>query len=144
MDVLPHRMMRSVQLGLKDEALRSRTIWVCASCETCTARCPNSIDIAQVMDTLRQISQREGVPASRRSVPIFHKAFLDSIRKHGRVYEAEMATTFYLKAESWASLSKLAAMGLQMFGKGKVKLRPSRVRAVSQIRDIFGRSGLKG
>lgn len=144
MDVLPHRMMRCIQLGLKDDALRSNTIWVCASCETCTARCPNAIDIAHVMDTLRQISQREGVPASQRSVPIFHKAFLNSIRRHGRVYEAEMASSFFLKNESWRSLSKLAGMGLQMFRKGKVKLMPSRVRGAGEVRDIFRRTGLKG
>jgi heterodisulfide reductase subunit C len=144
MDIPPHRMMRCIQLGLKDEALRSNTIWVCASCETCTARCPNSIDIAHVMDTLRQMSQREGVPASQRSVPIFHKAFLNSIRRHGRVYEAEMATSFFLKNESWRSLSKLAGMGLQMFSKGKVKLMPSRAGATGQVKDIFRRTVLKG
>ncbi len=144
MDIPPHRMMRCVQLGLKDEALRSDTIWVCASCETCTARCPNDIDIAHVMDTLRQISQREGVPPSQRSVPIFHKAFLNSIRRHGRVYEAEMATSFFFKNESWGSLSKLATMGLQMFKKGKVKLMPSRLRGAGQVKDMFRRSGLKG
>jgi len=136
--------MRCIQLGLKDEALRSDTIWVCASCETCTARCPNDIDIAHVMDTLRQISQREGIPPSQRSVPIFHRAFLNSIRKHGRVYEAEMATSFFFKNESWGSLSKLAAMGLQMFKKGKVKLMPSRLRGAGQVKDIFRRSALKG
>lgn len=144
MDIPPHRMMRLIQLGLKDEALRSNTIWVCASCETCTARCPNGIDIAHVMDTLRQISQREGIPASKRSVPIFHKAFLSSIRRHGRVYEAEMATNFFFKNESWASLSKLAGMGLQMFSKGKVKLLPNRVRDLRKIREIFRRTELKG
>jgi len=129
---------------LKDQALRSKTIWVCASCETCSARCPNDIDIAHVMDTLRQISQSEGVPPSERSVPIFHKAFLDSIRKHGRVYEAEMATSFFLKNESWRSLSKLATMGMQMFGKGKVKLMPSRLRGAGQVKEIFKRTGMKG
>lgn len=144
MDIAPHRMMRYIQLGLKEQALRSNTIWVCASCETCTARCPNDIDIAHVMDTLRQISQREGVAPSQRAVPIFHKAFLSSIRRHGRVYEAEMATTFFFKNESWGSLSKLAAMGVQMFRKGKVKLMPNRVRGAGRVRDIFKRTGVKG
>jgi heterodisulfide reductase subunit C len=144
MDILPHRMMRCVQLGVKEEALRSDTIWVCASCETCTARCPNGIDIAHVMDTLRQISQRDHVPASQRSVPIFHNAFLSSIKRHGRVYEGAMAITYSFKNESWAGVFKLAGMGMAMFRKGKVNIIPKRVRSLGQIKDIFRRTELKG
>jgi heterodisulfide reductase subunit C2 len=144
MDIQPHRIMRCVQMGLKNETLRSDTIWVCASCETCTARCPNGIDIAHVMDTLRQISQREKIPASQRSVPIFHNAFLGSIKGRGRVYEGEMILTYSYRNESWAGILKLAGLGLQMFKKGKVKVMPSRIRARGHIKDIFRRSELKG
>lgn len=137
MDVPPHLIIRYVQLGLKKEALNSKTIWLCASCETCSARCPNGIDIAHVMDSLRQMSQKESVPASQRNVPIFHKAFLGSIKRHGRVHEGEMAITYSFANESWAGVIKLAGMGITMFRKGKVKLLPSRVRAMSQVKDVF-------
>src|SRR4030042_6002979 len=76
MDIVPHRLMRCIHLGLKDQVLRSDTIWVCASCETCTTRCPNGIDIAHVMDTLRQLSKRQGIKPAQYSIPIFHSAFL--------------------------------------------------------------------
>jgi heterodisulfide reductase subunit C len=67
MDILPHRVMHGIHLGLADEIINSDTIWVCASCETCTTRCPNEIDIAHVMDTLRQISaKRESNPPTNR------------------------------------------------------------------------------
>lgn len=56
MDIAPNQVMHSIQLGLIDPVLKSDTIWVCASCETCSTRCPNDIDIAHVMDTLRQSS----------------------------------------------------------------------------------------
>ena len=79
MDYLPHVILRMVQLGLKDRVLNSSTIWVCASCETCTTRCPNDIDIAHIMDTLRQTSLREGIKPSQKNIPIFHAAFLSSI-----------------------------------------------------------------
>ena len=41
--------MRAVQMGLKDEALKNRSLWLCLSCSTCSARCPNNIDVAAVM-----------------------------------------------------------------------------------------------
>ena len=48
MDVTPRQVMRMVQLGLVDEALRTRAIWLCAGCDTCSTRCPKGVDIAHV------------------------------------------------------------------------------------------------
>src|SRR5450759_5006011 len=66
MDIHPHQVMHNIQLGSIDDVLNSDTIWVCASCETCTTRCPNDIDIAHVMDTLRQLSTKRGVKPSQK------------------------------------------------------------------------------
>jgi heterodisulfide reductase subunit C len=58
MDLLPHRIIRDLQIGLVDEALASQTPWVCASCEACSVRCPRGIEVARVMEALRQIALR--------------------------------------------------------------------------------------
>ncbi len=57
MDYLPSKVMRMVQLGL-DEALESKTIWVCFSCFNCEVRCPRGIDVANVMEALRVLVLR--------------------------------------------------------------------------------------
>ena len=137
MDIVPHKLMHLISLGCGKEALSSDTIWVCASCETCTTRCPNGIDIAHVMDTLRQMSQREGITASQKSVPRFHTEFLSSVRKHGRVHEMELILGYILKGEGPLGLLKWAGMGMSMFLKGKVKLLPHSIKAVGQVRNIF-------
>ena len=144
MDIMPHKAMRLLHLGLVDEVLHSDTIWVCASCETCTTRCPNDIDIASVMDNLRQLSQRQGVKSSQKNFPIFHSAFLSSIRRHGRVHETEMAVNYALKSGGIAGLLKQAGTGLAMFTRGKIKLLPPRLRAKSQVRNIFKKTKVKG
>ena len=59
MDVLPSQVMRLVQLGQVEEALETKTIWVCAACQTCKVRCPRGVDLACVMEALRQIVLRE-------------------------------------------------------------------------------------
>lgn len=59
MDILPNQVIRYVQLGFKDELLKSKSYWVCASCLTCNARCPKGIKIAEVMEAVRQISLRK-------------------------------------------------------------------------------------
>jgi heterodisulfide reductase subunit C len=59
MDILPNQIIRLAQLGLKQELLESRSIWVCASCYTCNVRCPKGIKIAEVMEALRQVLLRK-------------------------------------------------------------------------------------
>jgi heterodisulfide reductase subunit C2 len=58
MDYLPSKVIRMVQLGLQ-EALESKTIWVCTTCFNCEVRCPRGIDVANVMEALRQLVLRK-------------------------------------------------------------------------------------
>jgi len=61
MDLMPNQIIRLLQLGEHEQVLKSRTIWQCASCLTCAARCPKEVDPARVMDALRTILMRQGV-----------------------------------------------------------------------------------
>ena len=58
MDLLPNQVIRYIQVGLTDEVLNGNTMWICATCYSCQARCPRGIDIAKVMEALRQIKLR--------------------------------------------------------------------------------------
>ncbi|MBI4495472.1 MAG: 4Fe-4S dicluster domain-containing protein [Deltaproteobacteria bacterium] len=134
MDYKPNQIVQLVSLGLEERALASRTIWICASCYTCGTRCPNDIDIARVMDELRQRALREGVPPAEKEVPLFHAAFLDSIRAHGRVHEIGLIARYKMKTGKFFEDLKL---GWKMFAKGKLKLRPSRVKRKREIAEFF-------
>ncbi len=59
LDVLPSGVIRMAQLGI-EAVLETQTIWTCASCLTCVARCPKGIDLPRVMEALRQIRLRQG------------------------------------------------------------------------------------
>lgn len=61
MDLMPNQILRVLQLGEHEQALQSRTIWQCASCLTCAARCPKDVDPARVMDALRTLLMRGGL-----------------------------------------------------------------------------------
>lgn len=58
MDYLPSKIIRMTQLGL-EESLDTKTIWVCTTCFNCEVRCPRGIDIANVMESLRQLVLRK-------------------------------------------------------------------------------------
>jgi len=61
MDLKPSQIMRLVQLGLEEDIAKSKTIWLCASCLTCSVRCPRGVDICKVMEALRLITLRKNI-----------------------------------------------------------------------------------
>jgi heterodisulfide reductase subunit C2 len=59
-DLLPSAVIRLAQLGIED-VLEAQSIWICASCLTCAARCPKGVDLARVMEALRTIALERGI-----------------------------------------------------------------------------------
>jgi len=58
MDMLPHQVIALVQGGDKS-VLELNTSWICASCFVCSIRCPRGLDVAAIMEALREIKIRE-------------------------------------------------------------------------------------
>lgn len=134
MDISPNQVIRQIQYGKRERVLGCRSIWICASCHTCSVRCPNDIDFAHVMDSLRHIALRSGVIAGEQSIPVFHRAFLDSIKSAGRIHELSLILRFKVKTKDFL---KDAALGWQMFRRGKIKLLPQGFRGGKEVREIF-------
>lgn len=88
-DLLPRQLIRRAQLGLEEDVTQSNTPWVCASCLSCTARCPRGIDLARVMEAVRLLSLRDNVDyvhPSEISKELIEElppiALISSFRKH--------------------------------------------------------------
>jgi heterodisulfide reductase subunit C len=130
----PDRVLRMVQLGEKERLLTSHDIWICASCETCGTRCPNEIDIARVMDALRQIAVAEGATIAEPDTIKFHRLFLSLLQRTGRMHEASLMALYTL----W-TLSLVTDVNniVKMFTKGKVPLIPRPVKARRDVKRIF-------
>jgi len=60
MDITPAQLMRKVMLGQED-VLECDTLWICATCNTCTVRCPRMLDVSKVAESLRQIKLRDEI-----------------------------------------------------------------------------------
>lgn len=144
MDLSPNQLVRLVQAGQFDRALRAEALWQCVSCQTCTTRCPKSVNCAGVLDALRQIAVERSVeaPAQRRTT-LFLKAFLQNVRRNGRVNELELVgqfkTSVFLKDLNVPFLMKDAMLGPKMMGKGKLHLKGEKVRDRELVGRIFDR-----
>jgi len=134
MDILPNQILRHIQYGHREKVLGSKTIWICASCYTCSVRCPNDIDIARIMDSLREIALRSGIQPGEKEIPVFHSVFLDTIRSKGRIHELSLILQFKSKTKDFF---KDAALGWKMYRKGKIKLFPSKFGGGKEIKEIF-------
>jgi heterodisulfide reductase subunit C len=144
MDKTPNQLIRMVQLGDVDAALKTDAIWQCVSCETCTARCPKNVDCAAVIDALRQVSYERGMTSKQQAaVVLFHKAFLASVRRNGRVNELKMIAQY--KIEGFAAMRRLgflfdgAMLAPQLQMHHKLHILGEKVRDRDLVRRIFAR-----
>jgi heterodisulfide reductase subunit C len=144
MDVLPNRLIRLVQLGRIDQALAAQSIWQCVSCMTCATRCPKSVNCTGVLDALRQLSveQARTSPAQRRTV-LFQQAFLQNIRRNGRLNELELIGMFktrgFLGDLNVPFLFKDSMLAPRMMRRGKFHLTGEKVRDREVVRRMFER-----
>jgi heterodisulfide reductase subunit C len=134
MEYGPDRVLRLVQMSEKERLFASHDIWLCASCETCGTRCPNEIDIAQVMDALRNMALATGVKPAEPDAVKFHKLFLFVVQNMGRMHEASLLVAYKL----W-TMNLLADMdsGALMIAKGKVPMIPHAIKGHADVKRVF-------
>jgi heterodisulfide reductase subunit C2 len=121
MDYMPHQIIHATRLGLEDTVLNSKTMWMCAACQTCNTRCPQDVDIALVMDTAKMIARRRGIKPVK-TVLAFNNSALHNIRLFGRLYE--LGIIMELKLRTFQFFKDMG-LGMKMFLKGKIGLFPS-------------------
>ncbi len=130
----PSEIMRLLHLGAGDELLSSDLVWMCASCQTCSARCPMGIDVAAVMDALRWLALERGAPKPEGNVPLFNRTFLKTVEAFGRSYEIGMVAAYKLGTGKWMDdTDKFPAL----LKKGKLALLPPRGGDRKTVKRIF-------
>jgi heterodisulfide reductase subunit C2 len=143
MDILPHHVIRLALLGQEEQLLGSGTIWVCSACQTCTTRCPNGIDIAGVMDWLKEEAVKRGRTIPDEEVAVFHRFFLESIQAAaGRVSETRLLRRYTLyKMRRHLDLTELKQnidLGWKLWKRRRMRLLgPPALRGKAEIKEIF-------
>jgi len=138
-DLMPHELVRLVQFGQSAEVLQSRMIWQCTSCQTCSTRCPQQVDICSMNDGLRRMSRERAVANDASTLPAFNDSFLASVCKHGRVYEVGLMASYKLRTlRLFEDMGKLPLM----LKKQKLRLIPSTVAGRNERRRLWKRAQL--
>jgi len=141
MEYPPSMIMRLLQTEDKQNEVlvkKSYAIWVCLTCEMCFTRCPMEIDIPTVMDYVRQESLQEKIihPKAKRIVAS-HKAFINSIRKTGRLHEMGFVMEYKLTT---GNLTQDIFLAPKMFEKGKLHILAEKIKDTALMARIFKRT----
>ena len=136
-DLKPHELVRLVQTGQRQAVLASRFIWECTSCQTCTTRCPQKVDLAGMIDALRAIGRGAGTVPLSTAVPVFNDIFLNAVRDRGRIFELDLMIRFKLRTRRFLEDAGKAPM---MLLKGKLPLWAPAVGGKDERKALFGRA----
>jgi len=136
MDYTPREIMRLIMADMEETVLGSQTMWVCASCYSCAARCPRNIEITDLMLRLRSIAIKKGYQP--RTDMAFYRNFMSIVRRYGRMLEPELMIRYGLTTNPLKLLG-LAPIGLTMLRRGKLAFKPDLIKGRREVQEIFDR-----
>jgi len=134
-DWQPNQIMRALQLGQEDIALHAQTPWLCASCQTCTTRCPQGLDIAAIMEFLTRESLARGNKPKVPEVNAFNEAFMREVRLWGRSYELGLMGEMKLRTRK---ITQDLDLGVKVIAKNKLPFLPDISKPPKHVRPVNG------
>jgi len=75
----PREVIKLSLLGEKEEILSGDAVWLCASCYNCQERCPQKVEIADIIYALRNMAFRA------QYAPDIYSEFASAFRNDGRI-----------------------------------------------------------
>jgi quinone-modifying oxidoreductase, subunit QmoC len=137
MDFSPRRIIALVREGFREDALRSKTIWLCASCYSCVAHCPQQIHLTDVMYGLKREAIRHQLYPARFPVPILAQEFCQMVRTRGRSSEFWLVLRMTLRSNPLI-LFGMIRTGWDLLRTGRLSLRRERIRDLASLPQSLG------
>lgn len=136
MDISPRKAIALFRAGRIEEILRSRTIWICASCYMCTTRCPQSIKITDILYALKRTAVDVELYPERFPVYVLSRSFVHNVNRYGRNQETLLLARYYLQRKP-LELLRLAPLALKLLRKGRMRVFPAKIKGIAAIRAIL-------
>jgi heterodisulfide reductase subunit C len=77
----PRKIIHMILLGMKEEVLSNEFIWLCATCDACSFRCPQEVRMADIMGVARRIAEEEMY------VPSNFNQLMEIVKSFSKLYE---------------------------------------------------------
>jgi heterodisulfide reductase subunit C len=104
----PREIIKLSLLGEKEEVISGDAIWLCTSCFNCQERCPQNVEIADLIYALRNIAIEAGFS------PNIYSDFASALIAEGRIVSI---SKFVEKKREEYGLPPLKPVGLEALNK---------------------------
>ncbi len=138
MEESPRQIIAMVRAGMRDKVLDSSTIWTCASCYTCTVRCPQEIKITDVMYILKRIAIREKRERAEK-IHAFSRFFVETVNETGRNNEFVLLRRFFLATKPFGAI-KEGGVAWRLKTRGRLPLSVKPIKDLDGLRKIIAKA----
>jgi heterodisulfide reductase subunit C len=135
MDYTPRQIWHMVRLGLRDQVLNSKTLWLCSSCYSCTLQCPRGLPLTETIGTLKRLAIAHHIDKYKESRN-FYSAFVHTVRTYGRSNEVEIMVRYFLSTNPLLAVD-YAPLAIAMLTKGKVNLSLPKLAGPGKLDKLF-------
>jgi len=127
MDITPREIIALFRAGDMGTILASRTIWICASCYACTVRCPQGVQVTDLLYALKRLAIENKIFPRRFPVFALSQSFVNLTNRFGRSYEPGLIISYYLRTNPW-KLIGLIPLFIKLFTRGRISLLPKKIK----------------
>jgi heterodisulfide reductase subunit C len=136
MDLSPRQVIALFRAGDLGTIMKSRTIWICASCYACTTRCPSGIKITDIVYALKRTAMEKNIVSVAPQVQRLARIFTGILMKYGRLHEGTLIRKYYLRTNPFGFLELIPLAG-KMWKSKRVALFPRRIREHASLARII-------
>jgi heterodisulfide reductase subunit C len=139
MDIQPRQLVAYFRAGDLESILRSRTIWLCASCYACTVRCPSQIKVTELIYGLKRMALESKIKVQGSPVFALSQQFVNLVNRYGRNQEMELTLRYFLHMTP-SRLLKSIPLGIRMMRTGRLPWRVEKIKGLDGLRKIIAKA----
>ena len=135
MDISPRELIALFRAGEMETIMKSRTIWICASCYACTTRCPAGIKITDLIYALKRTAMEKKYESKAPQVQALANLFIENLMAYGRLHEGTLIRKYYMKMD-FKKLFGMIPLAKKMFTTKRIAIFPKKIKehqALSRI-----------
>lgn len=136
MDITPREIIALFRAGDIETILSSRTIWICASCYACTVRCPQGVQVTDILYALKRLAIEQKIFPKRFPAYSLSKSFVFLANRYGRSYEPGLILAYFLKTNPF-KLLPMVPLFLKLLIKGRIGLFPKKIKGTKTFSKIL-------
>lgn len=136
MDISPRQLVALFRAGEMEQIMKSRTIWICASCYACTTRCPAGIKITDTIYALKRTAMEKDLRTTAPQVQRLARLFTKILMRYGRLHEGSLIAEYYARTNPLKFFGMLG-LAKKMLRTKRIGILPKRIRAHGALARII-------